>query len=561
MLSKIPPYLKFTAGLAIILELLFAATGAVRPIAKLPAPDETRVAIFGESPMRGFGSPRSTEDILKHELERLYPGRKFYVRNFAQLGMIFGGYQSKILLWELAKYDAVFIYAGLSEHSLYAQHSGIFKAPGEPLDKPPRPPSRLSYAFGQWVDAHVRLYAAWTKVAAFVQTRTAGITPPFSLNRFQLSRAEFQPALIPEYERRAIQERYRAALREISSAAAAMNKHVVVSEVLLHESAKPLASELNPALSPQDQDRMQDLYRRGRDKAAAGDCARALPLLKAAAAMDESAAIVRHHLGLCLLSQGRVDAARQELQRAIELDLLPLRYAGPLNRIAREVADGDHLRYLELDTPYATLLKRGYSYDEFFNDFEHPAMLGHVFLASNFLCALSKLPGFSGPAADPCRDWKRQDLRALANEYEKALGVTNEERREMALMIAKWHFSTSSLTAYPEDFYAASERDLNKALALPGADARLRQDAALLLGLIDLQRGAPARARERFEAALNLNPARWRRLWSAPLAGGRTMETLCRPFGLSFDPIDLKFRPGLTAPAPNKYIVQSVNTR
>lgn len=546
MRKLFPPFLRFTAAIAVGLELLLRATGLVQPLAPAASPGETRVAIFGESPMRGFGAPRYTEHILKHELERLYPGRKFHVRNFAELGMLFSGYQSNVLLWELAEYDAVLVYAGLNEQSLYAQRAGVFKAPGEAPDKPTAPPSRLRYAAGKWLESELRLYAAWTRTRSFVAARTAGLTPPFSLNRFQLGSAEFQPPLFPEAERLAIQDRYRESLRGIARAAASANKHVLVSEVLLHETYKPLASAFRPGLAPEGQDAVRRLYERGRSRAAAGDCAGALPSLKAALAVDDSPAIVHHLIGNCLLSRGRVDEARVELQRALELDLVPLRYVAPLNRIAREVAEsegGEHFRYIEQGAPFARLLRRGYTHGEFFGDFEHPTLLGHAFLTSNFLCGLSRLPGFAGPSENPCRDWAREDLRALAARYEKSLGVTDAERREAVFLIASWHFGMASMSAYPGDYFAASEAGLNRTLEMPGSDDRKRQDTLLLLGLIDLlHRGDPELARRRFESALALNPPRWRRLWLTPIHDGRNLEKICRPRGLAFDAVRLKFR-------------------
>jgi len=77
---------------------------------------EYKIALFGGSNLKGFGSPLNVEEILRNK--NFLHNNKFLVNNFANYGRTFSGYQYKIFKKVINKYDIFFIYAGHNEYKM-----------------------------------------------------------------------------------------------------------------------------------------------------------------------------------------------------------------------------------------------------------------------------------------------------------------------------------------------------------------------------------------------------------------------------------------------------------
>ncbi|MDB9983223.1 hypothetical protein OAD54_00575, partial [Candidatus Pelagibacter sp.] len=75
-----------------------------------------KIALFGGSNLKGFGSPLNVEEILRNK--NFLHNNKFLVNNFANYGRTFSGYQYKIFKKVINKYDIFFIYAGHNEYKM-----------------------------------------------------------------------------------------------------------------------------------------------------------------------------------------------------------------------------------------------------------------------------------------------------------------------------------------------------------------------------------------------------------------------------------------------------------
>ena len=84
---------------------------------------EYKIALFGGSTIRGFGSALNIEELLTNK--NFLNNNNFKVHNFAEYGKSFSGHQSKILNKVVDKYDIFFIFSGHNEFRMIRNTKNI----------------------------------------------------------------------------------------------------------------------------------------------------------------------------------------------------------------------------------------------------------------------------------------------------------------------------------------------------------------------------------------------------------------------------------------------------
>ena len=99
----------------------------------------------------------------------------------------------------------------------------------------------------------------------------------------------------------------------------------------------PFASAMNPQLTPADRQQWSNLCAQADAATEARDAAKTAALLKRALALDALSAENHFRLGHCQLALTNETEARAELAQARDLDALPFRADGRINRIIQEI--------------------------------------------------------------------------------------------------------------------------------------------------------------------------------------------------------------------------------
>lgn len=512
--------------------------------------DYVKVAIFGESAAAGYGALRGFDIILKHELESRYPDRKFYFKNFAEAGYPFHGFEAEFLKREIGRYDLILVYAGLAESMRYADESGLFRSPEEKHRRGLKAPS--------WADGPRRFLARKSLVYSFY-TRLSGLLnallgKPGALvhcNRFQIAREEIQAPIFPEREKERFVADYARDMRDVAELASRLRKHVIVAGIIIKESSPPHFSMATPGLDEESGLRMRALLARGSKLLEKGRPAQALRPLLEARGLDGRVAIVNHRIGRAYWALGRRAQARRFFLEGNEDDGLPFRYVRRLNAAAAAQDGKGYFHYIDTVRDMGRLIERGYEYEELFNDMEHPGLLGHAFLAREFLCLLPGLPPADAASGPACLDWERADLRKLGERYRRDLLVSPQEEAGTALMMAQWHFSNSSMTAYPEELLAEADVHLDEYRRKIADEPSARSADLLLQAWISAARGAsPGKSMDLLNQALELTPAYVRSQWLADSGNGKTMQEMFRGWGIVYDAAGSRFAGAPDLPDP-----------
>ncbi|HPO17072.1 MAG TPA: tetratricopeptide repeat protein [Candidatus Hydrogenedentes bacterium] len=129
-------------------------------------------------------------------------------------------------------------------------------------------------------------------------------------------------------------------MQDITNTALKSGAAVVLSTVGVNtKDCPPFVSLHKPAWSSENEKTWQTAINDGESNMAAGNYAAAETAYAAAIAMDDEYAETFYHLGKALLAQKKLDAAREALVRALDLDILRLRADTQINQTIRNTAN------------------------------------------------------------------------------------------------------------------------------------------------------------------------------------------------------------------------------
>lgn len=180
----------------------------------------------------------------------------------------------------------------------------------------------------------------------------------------------------------------------------------------------PFKSEHREGLSPEQLAEFDRLVAEATELAA-HDGSAAIGKLQTAAAIDPDYASVHYDLGLTLLEAGRRNEAEQELRKAIELDVCPLRILESLKEITRRVATETDTPLVDADDFIAGLSRNGFPDRQWLIDHCHPTIEGHQRIADAIADQL-----VAQRLVRPGKDWQtkkdqtyRAHLASLSHVY------------------------------------------------------------------------------------------------------------------------------------------------
>jgi hypothetical protein len=458
-------YLIFaTAALVLLVEIALwgvdlVTGGKLPPLCKVYYPpnpkDYLKIAIVGESAAMGFNAEYGFKDVLFYELDRRFNGA-LYIRNYAREGLPFQGQRAKVVKENIHRYDIFLIYAGHNEVHNYIDRVGKFRKPQfkkyRMFEVVPGDGASLGRRI---LDGHSRIYALLWRHNQHSLDATVEKAKGWKL---RLHFDEFMPeGVLPPDEREKIDTNFRNDLEEIGQLAQEHNKQVILMSAPSCEDWKPMFSVCNRQLSKSDSDKWWNEYRQGESCYQGGHFSDALAHFQVAHAIDGGVAILNYRMGMSLGHLGRLAESHKYLRLAIDTDGFPVRALNSLFTIEESnAARFPNVHYCNMVETFEGLVDRGCQWSELFADFQHPSFAGHVVIAHSFLSKLAEIKSFSYQSPD----LDSRKLSELVTLYHKEFGFSPTDQAKTAKQRVMWASGAAEISAYPEDFFALAEKNL-----------------------------------------------------------------------------------------------------
>lgn len=193
---------------------------------------------------------------------------------------------------------------------------------------------------------------------------------------------------------RGVEQHFRINLRRMQEIADACGaKLAVVTPVSNLRDCSPFKSDFDQGLDATTRDQLDELLSAARESFAAGAYELTRDQLETILQSDSVNADVHYLLGRTLFEGKRFDLAGEHLQKAIDLDICPLRATTPIKQSLRQFIEESSVIPVDFESHLAELSKRKYGHDcfgaEMFLDHVHPTVEGHKEIAIVILQSLA----------------------------------------------------------------------------------------------------------------------------------------------------------------------------
>lgn len=426
-----------------------------------------KIAVYGGSAGSGYLSERKLSDVLKADLEQHYPGKKFYIKNFATPGHPFHKVQAEFLKEDIDNFDIFVTYTGTNEGQIYIDDSGYFRKPEYKAAQFKKFGDEKSNLKLRHVD-DVTGFMAFLKYSSRLYNVSSVL-----VNRFKPKGKEQQlynfwnfkefsnDIIFPENEVENIYRNFENDLTQIAELISKKDKRLIMMAEITDQFWKPGFSIFSTKTTDEQKIQIQKLYNEATMFYEAKKYKESISKIKAALAIDHEPAILHHYLGLNYYYSGKKAEAKLELAESVAKDPWHAK-ANKLHYAIQEKlskADPLHLSYVDPSEDFYRLYDLGLASPEIFSDFMHPNFLGHIVLGKNLLCRVREL---IEAKKNICDDFLKNP-RDLLRAYQEKLNVTPFDQSENYFLSARFNIGMSDyVTAYPKDILDLGKYFLQK---------------------------------------------------------------------------------------------------
>lgn len=346
------------------------------------SPQTFRIFCIGESTMFGYPYPSNVTAprFLRDRLQTLFPERKFEIIN---LGI--PAVSSSVildLLKQVVRYqpDLVVVYSGHNEfYGTYGVASTEYVAYNK------------TFLDLYLQLRHLKLFDLLRNAVLSVRTSITA-TPP------QTRRATFLERMVEDryieyrgskYER--ARELFTENLQDMVRVARRARVPISFCTTVSNwKDQYPFISLFSAETGPEQRQRWEQLFARGKEYAAAGMVDSALSAFSVAASIDSMRADVHYEIGQCLWQLGKTGEARTEFLRAKDLDALRFRASEEFNDVIRSVANAADAWTVDVEKEFMDKSTGNVLASSLLTEHLHPNVDGYSFMASAIVQSMSE---------------------------------------------------------------------------------------------------------------------------------------------------------------------------
>jgi tetratricopeptide (TPR) repeat protein len=215
--------------------------------------------------------------------------------------------------------------------------------------------------------------------------------------------------------------------RMVATARAAGAGVVFVSPASNLKDFSPLKSQHGDDVTAAKRQKWSQLFDQARELATGGDCEASLLTLAEAATIDEERADLHFEIGRTLQQLGRVEEARDSFQRAIDLDVCPLRALPGIGAAIEKTAVARQVPLIDFDSILAGDCLSRYGHkspgSEYFLDHVHPTVEAHRLLALSIINAMAR-----ARMVTLDRDWGEESIALASRRIESRVDPVLQSR-------------------------------------------------------------------------------------------------------------------------------------
>ncbi|WP_435005545.1 GDSL-type esterase/lipase family protein [Tundrisphaera lichenicola] len=352
-----------------------------------------RIFCLGGSTVQGrpFAVETSFSSWLGLSLKAADPSRNWEVINCG--GISYASYRLAPILEEVLSYepDLIVLYTGHNEFLEKRTYPRLANLPGPIL-------SLLDYA------GRLRTFAVLRRGVEAVTGRSADRINqdrpilPTEVEALLDYKGGLETYHRDDAWRRGVIEHFGFNLRRMINMAHARGVRVLLANPVVNLETPPFKSEHRAGLSVGDRTRFETLWDEARSL-----YGRSLPdavkILERVRDLDDEHAGIWYTLGTCQQRLNKLDAARESLDRARNLDICPLRILSPMNNLIREIAAETETPLVDIQALFAGRSPGGITGNSWLIDHVHPTIAGHKLIARALLDELVRLGWARAPRA------------------------------------------------------------------------------------------------------------------------------------------------------------------
>jgi len=375
--------------------------------------NEFRIFVLGGSTVQGrpWSIETSFTTWLELHLNARDPSRHYEVVNCG--GVSYSSYRLAPILIEVLQYqpDAIIYCEGHNEFLEDRSYAPI-KSQNAALTWAQQRAARL-HTYNLLRDSALRATAGWKRLAS----NTKSLLGPEVDARLDWKGGMDEYHRDPQWQADVISHMEFNLRRMVRIAAAAKVPFIFLSPVSNLQYA-PFKSEHRADMTDAEIEEFRSLIEQASDLYAS-DWSQALGLLEFAAAIDDEYAQVHYEMGTCLLQMGMPTEARDELLKAKELDICPLRMLEPEKEVIDRVAQETGTPLVDAEALVAASSRSGFPDQQWMIDHVHPTISGHQLLADALAEKFSELGLVRfEPGREPaCDTAYRQHMASLDHVY------------------------------------------------------------------------------------------------------------------------------------------------
>ena len=446
---------------------------------KYPGPSSgiLKVATFGGSSTAGAAAERSFADILSFELNRHLGGGNAYVRNYAEGGAPFHGFQAEMAKALMPFYDVFIIYAGHNEWvPPYFQRGGLdVIGVRETLDPRSSWRNKIAKALAdargdidliESIRRSSRIYAvAWKVSIKLTQLLTKSIAIGANergiINDPRAQRppptAAIKTLSLEEIDR--FLKNFAEDLAAVRNAARQQNKLVIVVGASGDETWPPHFSLRPSGFDDRESDELDTALVSAGDHLVNGRIADAQQLLSPILPRAPRHAFANHLLGQMVAATGDMASSWRHREIAIDEDGFPVRAHSATRHAAAAIAD-EQFVYIPHPELVRTLIDQGMTARDMWPDIVHPSSLNHAIIVRGVLCAMDRAGRVAGMRKF-CEPIDADRARDLRRRYFSEMNIKPEETRQAHADVYRWGVLLSRISAHPRAYYASADWSLD----------------------------------------------------------------------------------------------------